>query len=219
MKTHLEVARDAVRSAGLEELADALEWAAAAVKHRATLLSAARWAAGGRWMGDEWVVRCSNCSGADADPDEAVAIPHDVDCPMAEMLHALDPDWSREELISAHSAALNTLRAVRGPILPTIGSHLTEAALLNALNPVGAVHYPASAVLPLPPGINDGVNITLYPGPTPRIITADGDAWELQPAGPSPDGGLTRVMQWVAVPAQPQPEDDVTPPASPPPAR
>jgi hypothetical protein len=90
VKTELEVARDAVRSAGLEELADALEWAAAAVRHRATLLSAARWAAG------ESTERCVDCGHRSV---------HGRKCPTAEALHALDAQWSCEEVNSAHGGA------------------------------------------------------------------------------------------------------------------
>lgn len=208
MKTELEVARDAVRSAGLEELADALEWAAAAVKHRDGLMKAAV----------EWFLNDADC------PECGCRSVHHRTCEVALAFHALDKGWSHDEIERAHVAAWDTLRVVREQRRPTIGSHLTEATLLTALNPAGAVHYPASAALPLPPGINDGVGITLSTGATPRITTTDGMAWELQPAGPSPDGGITRLMHWVQVatspqPAQPQPEDDVTPPASPPPAR
>lgn len=102
MKSHLEVAKDAVRSAGLEELADALEWAAAAVKHRSTLLSAARWAAtadGGE---------CPDCGHRSV---------HDRKCPTAEALHALDQQWSRDEVESAHHEAIWQPNEGRRPAL------------------------------------------------------------------------------------------------------
>ncbi len=91
MKPELEVARDAVRTALGDDVADALEWAAAAVEHRATLLSAARWSAteGGA---------CVDCGRA---------YMHDATCPTAAMLHELDPEWSRQQVDRAHHDAPN----------------------------------------------------------------------------------------------------------------
>lgn len=262
MKTELEVARDAVRSAGLEELADNLEWAAAAVKHRDTLLSAARWAA------TDSEAPCPDCGDYNL---------HARECPTANALHALDPEWSRQQVEAAHADApqwaprrlwpMHALGGNRIPPRPPFGPgpiNATEVTLGSALRPVGA------DLPPLPPAFRDGNVVLLNTDrgprgePRTRVSMLDGSAWELQPAGPSPDGGLTREMQWVAVPAQPQPaevrgvigvprspqedreawvaglirvpiigqliatspqpaqpqpEDGVTPPASPPPAR
>lgn len=106
MKTELEVARDAVRAALGDELADALEWAAAAVKHRDTLLFATTEQAG--WSADE---RCTYCNSEWA---------HDASCDVAAALHALDPEWSRAEVASAHNAALTMARQRSdGPRLTT----------------------------------------------------------------------------------------------------
>jgi hypothetical protein len=126
VKTELEVARDAVRAALGDELADALEWAAAAVKHRATLLSAARLAA----------------TEGDVCPDCRSRSVHERKCATAAMLHALDPEWSVVEVSSAHSAALNRvsamgnpLRAMRGPRPPFEGQPGLEAAVRAATTP------------------------------------------------------------------------------------
>lgn len=198
MKTELEVARDAVRSAGLEELADALEWAAAAVKHRRALMFAAV----------DWFLSEAPC------PECGHRSVHNASCETAAALHALSPDWSREELISAHSAALNTLRAVRGLILPTLGGNR-----IPPRPPFPSLHPPIIPTLGMqPPWRRVGE----------RITTADGMTWELRVTGPALSDGVTRRAEWFSVaaspqPAQPQPEDDtaadVTPPASPPPAR
>lgn len=181
MKTELEVARDAVRQAGLEELADALEWAAAAVRHRATLLSAARWAA------TDSEAPCPDCGDYNL---------HARECPTANMLHALDSEWSRGQVEAAHADA--------------------QQWAPRRLWPMPALPRPAFP--PLPADIPDGAAIFTSTirsptgEPVPRVSMADGAAWELRPVGPSTDGGLTRLMDWVQVaspqPAQPQPEDE-----------
>ena len=194
MKTELEVARDAVRSAGLEELADNLEWAAAAVKHRKILLEAARHtAATEARYGGEGFYPCIVCGEA----------PHRRDCEAATALHALDPEWSREEVERAHVAAWDTLRPVRGLRLHTIDSP-THRALNDALN---------DAIL--------GSDVT-------RVRTADGVEYELRrqadgnwrwEAIPSVPASPLMVTQHayrplhgplvdLPQPAQPQPEDE-----------
>ena len=106
MKTELEVARDAVRAALGDELADALEWAAAAVKHREQVLFAMTEHAG--WSAGE---RCAYC---------ASELVHDIDCTVATALHALDPEWNRREVELAHEAALEMARQRSdGPRLTT----------------------------------------------------------------------------------------------------
>lgn len=106
MKTELEVARDAVRAALGDELADALEWAAAAVKHREQVLFAMTEHAG--WSAGE---RCAYC---------ASELVHDIDCTVATALHALDPEWNRREVELAHEAALTMARQRSdGPRLTT----------------------------------------------------------------------------------------------------
>jgi len=80
MKTELEVARDAVRQAGLEELADALEWAAAAVRHRSTLLHALGYMTVGEGA-------CIDCRARWAEP-------HSRNCRWATARRVLDPGWS-----------------------------------------------------------------------------------------------------------------------------
>lgn len=84
MKHEIEVARDAVRAALGDELADALEWAAAAVAHRTTLVETLRWVAGGE---------CRECENT----------VHNHDCSTAAVLHALDAEWSRDQVNTAHA--------------------------------------------------------------------------------------------------------------------
>ena len=96
MKPEVEVARDAVRAVFGHDVADALEWAVAAVRHRATLLSAAQWAAG------ESGEPCVDCG-------FGVRSSHDVKCPTAAALHALDWEWNRKEIDRAHEVAAQML--------------------------------------------------------------------------------------------------------------
>ena len=96
-----------MRAALGDELADALEWAAAAVKHREQVLFAMTEHAG--WSAGE---RCAYC---------ASELVHDIDCTVATALHALDPEWNRREVELAHEAALTMARQRSdGPRLTTI---------------------------------------------------------------------------------------------------
>jgi hypothetical protein len=123
----LEVARDAVRTALGDDVADALEWAAAAVKHRETLLSAARWAA----------TEGGHC------PDCGSAYVHDTKCPTAAMLHALDPEWSRAEVNAAHESALAAMQYRRGLMLADLRRFDSADAAAYAMENITAAQAAA----------------------------------------------------------------------------
>lgn len=94
-RTELEVARDAVRTVYGDELADALEWAAAAVKHRLVMMTALRRFASGA------AGTCADCG---------QGYTHRRDCRTAAALHALDDNWSQDDMDRAHGEALEMAR-------------------------------------------------------------------------------------------------------------
>ena len=181
MKTELEVARDAVRAALGDELADALEWAAAAVRHRETLLSAARWAAteGGP---------CADCGSAYV---------HDAKCPTAAMAHALDSEWSAAEVNAAHGFAFEAHFGY-GPVDEAV--RRGSARALASFVPDGSPLQTAPMPFGLPPATFSGTIVGIQlaaEGPQPGgagtvALLDDGRRYRLQPAG---DG-----TEWVAVP-------------------
>lgn len=82
-----EVARDALRMAGLGELAEHLEWAVRSVAHRRAIRDAVATA----------VMIADDCTARWV---------HDRSCSTANALHAVDPAWSRAEVDECHAAAL-----------------------------------------------------------------------------------------------------------------
>lgn len=102
MKTELEVLKDALRQVGFGELADDLNFAIAAARHRVAILSALQ---GGN---PNSVVDCT-FSSTETGPctgRSQFARPHLAVCPYARALRALDPEWSERDVEASREYAL-----------------------------------------------------------------------------------------------------------------